>query len=802
MRDWTLGPGDPLALTLAADFRLCAADYVNDQIWELEPGGGDPPALALRTTYGLRARAMRIFPSFILGSQTLHKFQGNAITDPAAFALPPRLRRFFPNFLQLDFSPIPGIDVVAEYWTPDSHSIAGRFTVTNRGGEPLSLFMELCGQLAPLDGQSLAPASMQSVNVLAGRTADLAPVIFLTGGPQPGPGPYPSLAFDLALAAGGSRTLTWAQAALTDPADSFELARCTAARLWEAERARIELVNAAQTIEVRTGDPDWDAALALSQKTAFSLFFGPNQHLHNPSFVITRQPDNGYSPRGDGSDYSHLWSGQPPLEACYIAGLLPGAPELAAGLVQNFLAVQTEDGSVDWKPGLAGQRGRWLAAPLLASLAWQTYQRTHDMDFLRKVQSGLNAFVQCWFNERHDRDADGFPEWDHPLQTGFEDNPAFTVWQTGGRGADISTAESPALAAMLYREIQSQAQIADALGQPQERERLELKAGELRSLTEECWNAEAVLYHNRDRDNHRSPAGKSLGDLHGAGTLAIGQSFRQPVRLAVRIELQDETTRRLGVVLHGQNGDTPLTEALERMSFQWGAGLAVATSRQLYTRLTDIEISGVEKNDHVSVQIADFSGEDITLFLPLWAGIPNSRRARTIASRTLFAADRFGMPFGIPACAPPARSPGIDEDPACRAVHLPWNALVGEGLLAYGLREEAAQVTARLMSAVIQNLKKQHAFARAYHAETGAAIGERNPVQGLAPLGLFLSVLGVQIESPQRIVLSGKNPFPWPVTVKYRGLTVTRQAEQTIIVFPNGQTVTLNDPTESVVSAE
>ncbi len=87
-------------------------------------------------------------------------------------------------------------------------------------------------------------------------------------------------------------------------------------------------------------------------------------------------------------------------------------------------------------------------------------------------------------------------------------------------------------------------------------------------------------------------------------------------------------------------------------------------------------------------------------------------------------------------------------------------------------------------------------------AETGAGIGERNPLQGLAPLGLFLDVLGVEIQSPKRVTLSGKNPFPWPVTVKYRGLTVTRQAEQTVIVFPDGQTLTLNDPTEAVVSAD
>jgi hypothetical protein len=798
MRDWNLGPGDPLMLTLAADFRLGTTDYVNDQVWELETSG-DPPALAMCTTYGLRARSMRLFPRFSVGSRM--------ITDPAAFHLPPRLRRFYPNFLQIDFSPFSDIDVVAEYWVPDSHTSAGRFTITNRAGETLSLLLEICAQLAPLEGQGLAPISMQSVNVLAGFTSNLAPVIFLTGGPQPGPGPYPSLALHLALAAGSPQSLTWVQAALSNPSDSFEQARHTAARPWEAERTRIERINTSQTFEIYTGDPDWDAALALSQKAAFGLFFGSSQYLPYPSFVAARQPDHGYSLRGDGSDYSPLWSGQAPLESVYMAGLLPGAPELAAGLVRNFLAVQAEEGTVDWKPGLAGQRGRWMAAPLLASLAWQTYQRTLDTSFLDEIQPGLNAFIQCWFTEGHDRDLDGFPEWDHPLQTGLEDNPAFTVWQSGGQGAEISAVESPALSAMLSRETLSLAHIARALRQSEEIQQLELKSRELIRLTEQCWDASANLYRYRDRSTHRSPEGKIFIKQRGAGKLTPDQSFQQSVRLLVRMDLRGEAIRHPEIVLHGQNGEGPCSEHLERMDFQWGTRLAVATSRNLYTRLDEIEITGVEKRDRVSLQVMDFSNEDITLFIPLWAGIPDPPRADALINRTLLAAKRFGRPFGFPACssaAPAARrgGPDLEMDSTRQAVHLPWNALIGEGLLAYDLREAAAQVTARLMNAVTQNLKKHHAFFHAYNSETGAGIGERNPLQGLAPLGLFLQALGVEIQSPRRLTLAGKNPFPWPVTVKYRGLTVTRQADQSVIVFPDGQTLTLNDPTEAVVSAE
>ena len=128
--------------------------------------------------------------------------------------------------------------------------------------------------------------------------------------------------------------------------------------------------------------------------------------------------------------------------------------------------------------------------------------------------------------------------------------------------------------------------------------------------------------------------------------------------------------------------------------------------------------------------------------------------------------------------------------------------MIGEGLLAYGYRREAVRLTAHIISAVIQNLRRSQAFYRAYHAESGAGLGERNTLQGLAPIGLFLSAIGVEIQSPTRVILTGENLFPWPVTVKYRGLTVTRLMGQTEVTFPNGQPVLLNDPTNAVIACE
>jgi hypothetical protein len=133
---------------------------------------------------------------------------------------------------------------------------------------------------------------------------------------------------------------------------------------------------------------------------------------------------------------------------------------------------------------------------------------------------------------------------------------------------------------------------------------------------------------------------------------------------------------------------------------------------------------------------------------------------------------------------------------------LPWNTLIGEGLLQYGYRSQAAELVTRLMGAVTQTLKREGAFRRYYHVESGRGMGERNALSGLAPLSLFLQTLGVRLISPSRVALAGVNPFPWPVTVKYRGTTILRQKDKTVIIFADGQTVTVNDPEPRFVSLE
>src|SRR5512138_1342679 len=165
-------------------------------------------------------------------------------------------------------------------------------------------------------------SQIQLFNVLVGQTGGLCPVLFMTGGPAHGSGPYPSLLLDLDLIPGATRQLTWTQAASTSHQASFDLARQSAARPWEAEKARLELLNASQTVDIRTGDKDWDAAFAFSQNMGFGLFFPPNEKLQHSSIVAARGPDNGYSSKGDGTDYPGSWAGQTLFDAYYLSSIL------------------------------------------------------------------------------------------------------------------------------------------------------------------------------------------------------------------------------------------------------------------------------------------------------------------------------------------------------------------------------------------------------------------------------------------------------------------------------------------------
>lgn len=783
MRTWSLDPEVGLSLRLAADARISTPDYVDDQIWELSFEGGEPASLALQTTYGLRARGMRIFPGFSLG--------GEVLTDPGEFYSGPVVQRFFPNYLRIQFVPFQNLEVWAEYWVLDSHTLAGRFNLSNLGNDTLQLQIRLYSLLVPGEGgKRMSAWQHMGVTSLAGRTEDLTPVTFIMGGAQVEHTVYPSLLLSRSLHPGEMNNVLWSHASLKDSISSFDAARAAVSRPWEAEVARLELLNESM-IDIETGDQEWDAAFMLSQKVALGSFVGPTQALPKPSFVFSRIPDRGFSRLGDGSDHGWQWEGQTAIHAYILLPLIiHAAPELAKGMIRNFLSVQRPNGFIDWKPGLGGQRSEALANPLLATLAWKTYEHTEDRHFLSEVFPSLLEFLEIWFSQEHDRDEDGLPEWDHTLQMGFDDCPTFVPWQPWGQGLDITRVETPDLASYLYRECQSLIQIAGELHHDEQIPPLQERADRLRQIIEAMWSEDGSIYRYRDRDVHHCPKGEVLGSGSGEFSIPVEKIFDEPVRIVIRSVGQEGLGHTAKIFIHGRGKrGRHRVEQLREKHFRWFSNLGTATSEKTYVEIERIEVTGLGDEFMTVVSTADFTREDVSLLLPLWAGVPESGRAEAMVRKTILTPDHFWRPFGITSCSVMDPAYEAANKQGAGGVWMFWNVLLGEALLEYGYRKEAAGLFQNLMQAVVLTLRKDKAFREIYHPDIAEGSGERDHVSGLVPLGLFLGCLGIHLIGYDKFILQGSSPFPWPVAVRWKGIEFHCLEDRKEVTFPSGDRI-------------
>ena len=793
VRDWDLTSGEPISLCIAADARLCQPNYSDDQTWELRLEGGEPTSLAIETTYGLRARGMRIFPAFQIGEQYR--------LDPATFADPPRVRRFLPNFLRVDFAPFEGIQGRAEYWVPESNLLGGRFTLHNLGVEPAEMQLLLHALLRPAEPPGgMSVAVREGAQVLVGRTGELAPLVFVAGGASAATAAYPALRVNLTLEPGGFESVQWGQAACGDPARSHQQARELAGRAWDAEIARLERANAS-LVELETGNPDWDAALAFSQSVSLAAYVGPTRYLSHPSFVLVRSPDHGFSEHGDGRDHDLYWEGQTAGHAYVnLLQLLPAAPQLAKGTLLNFLEAQTPEGVIDWKPGLGGQRNGAPCAPLLAGLSWRIYQWTEDADFLAQVLPGLLRFFDSWFSPENDRDQDGHPEWQHTLQSGFDDWPSFVRWRAWGQGLDLRTAETPDLAAYLYREAAALQAICEVLGERQALPGLQARAGRLHESLDRGWSESQALYQHLDRDLHLPAPGEGLGRGRGRFTLEINRDFDPPVRVVARCRGKEGAAPALRVSIHGlASSGRRRAERMDQHQFSWFMGLGTATSEPTFRRIDRIEGQGPAEGVSTSLRTGDYSRQDLTGLLPLWAAHPAAQAAERMVRGALLDPLRFWRKQGLSNCS--ARDPAFvrGEPEGSATVGMLWNLMLGEGLLDYGYVVEAAELVSRLLDASAGALKRDQGFRESYHADREQAAGSRHHLAGVAPLSLFLQVLGVRLISPYKVTLRGSSPFPLPVRLRWRGLEIRWDQDQAVVVFPDGEQVTVRGEVTQVV---
>ena len=727
---------------------------------------------------------------------------GQVINDPKQFYHPITIHQYYPNYINLSFKPFSNINVILEYWVPDSHGIAGKTKIINLGHELCQIQVEWAELLVPAaDGNRMSATEIGLTTILAGETTSLFPVLFLTGGAQPGKSPYPSLSLSYDISPKGMQETQWVHATLTELNASYALAKELISKNWDIKFTQISRMNS-QRLEVITGNQDWNTAISLSQTLADQLLLQSTALSQSASFVSVRNPDQGYSLLKNGSDYNYLWNGQTALDSYYLTDfLLPSSPGIVKGLMDNFFATQTPEGEIDLKPGLGGQRSQLLSTPLLAIISWKLYQYTSDIEYLKGIFPKLLSFFFSWFTNNHDRDHDSIPEWDQIIQTGYEEHPLFTYHDELSGGLDISTVESPDLCSILYQECKSLISIANEIANFSAVEQLEQVAVKLSEAVENSWRDSQACFSYRDRDSHITAPPELIGKLIGPGIIEVHQEFPNPIRPTIRVKSKREGTRPVQLYIHGTSTNgAHRVDHVPAYQIHWHLNTGYFTSDYIYKTIEQIEITGISPDDEVIVQTPSLTMIDQTLLLPLWAGIPSKDKAKILINLTIMNKKRFLSTYGLRSCI---NFHNTDEESKQLSVlNLLWLSFIMDGMIRYEERKKAAEVFSRMMKAVVRSIKTDMTLHQFYHSETGKPSGSINSLTSLIPIGTLLNIIGVKIYNSSKVEISGSNPFPWPVTIKYRGLTIVHQENNTTILFSDGQNITVDNTHPQMVSIE
>jgi hypothetical protein len=789
LRQWQLGAAAPYALQLAADARLCRTDYTDDQVWELALGDGDNPALALQTRYGGRVGLASLVPMW--------EYDGRSIYQARVYARPPVIIAFAPGYLKARAALTPELALTAEYITFESHAVGGRFTVSNTGGETHALRFDLFGHVgAQKKDQPLAILSLRDgSNALSlGRYDRLEAVVVLDNASVSafsGGKPSPKIGTELTIPAGESVAVRWVHAGVERMRASLERAQFWMSQDWDALLAQVAAF--AQAIPViETGNTDHDAVIAFSYQQLVQAFLRPTESLPHSSFVANRQPERGFSPRGDGSDYDRGWSGQTP-QIAYLAalGIAPIAPELAQGIVRNYLAAQAEDGWIDARPGLGGQGQGILCPPLLARIAWEIYLYTEDDIFLAEVFPGLVRFFSRWCEVDLDADRDALPEWQDERQTGYIFWPTFAAGQPWAQNASLHHVETPDMGAYLVSEAHSLREIAQVLGDPGGYE-IHRHLVNLQKLLDDLWYEPEARYAYRDRDTHVTTNAISViqdgrGDEEQIAALALDP----PARLLIRVSGGAGKPPRASLYLEGLGADgSTIHETADLSDFAWGYASGVYTTHEVFAAIDRVRLQGLSRVYRVDVSTIDLTRLDINALMPLWSPETPPERAEPLI-RYLIDESHFWRQGGLSIVS--AQDKNYDPSSAnggggCWSY---WLTLLGEGLSARGQVELAGTMLKRHLNAQVEVLKRQKCFSEFYHSDEPVGLGEAGYLSGIVPVHLLMVLLGVRIVSSDRVWTGGKFGWGAPVEICQHGVIVQRSNTGTRVEFPSGHVVAL-----------
>jgi hypothetical protein len=743
-----------LDFILAADSLRGKTDPCNDHIWRFTSGEGEPVALALTTTYGLRAYGMRLFPRFHLKNET--------VTNPDSFFESPSLRFQTPDFIDLSFKPFPSLDVILKIWVPSSQVLVGQVTITLDSDQLESLLMEWVAILQPFAGGRQMGAKEHGINtILTGKSGQIEPVFLLAGMPRTDASAYPSLALEMALRPSLPRKLTWVLASLENEDISFFTARRYSASSLDSEQLKLEMIRYHNWLSVGSKGSLTEKVFLTSRNRMGQLILPPYGRFKHPSIVQSRNEDNGYSQSHDGSDSGPSWGIQTAIDA-FIASriFLPARPELLKGIVQNFLDQQSESGILDMHTSWTGKRSGMNATPLLAGLVFDVYNYTQDAEWMERCFPQLLLGFKAWFSRKTSEGWAGFPAWQHILQTGLvQDTPTLRN-EIDTQKVLIQTTNSPALVAFLYRECKCLQIMAQLKNDFEAATWLKQIGNQLYENIQTFWDEKEYYFKHQDKINHTSLSSKKILVYKRNGTFPVKGLTSFTSFTVITCHLSEDISHPIEILIHSPSKTHTLT--LESIDFNGSGGIAVI--QQSLGDINAISIKGLKKNESVSFKEPDLSTIDASCVVPFWAGAASEHQANNFIDRKL----------------------PVLEELLSKENQFPsfYKILLLEFLLNHRRKLESLRLINRLYGVLGEQLEIQN----------NKEIEVKQILNDLIPVKLILTLYGIEKWTPNEIILENDDTLLPPITVQYGQTTIEFLQGRRRITHANGESTILDKP--------
>ncbi len=740
---------DPISLTLAADHAFATDLESPDIVWQLELEPAQP--LSLQTSLGLQAQSFRIFP-FVTRNKHIYQNLNEYFSTP-------RIDSLTSNYAKLNLSPDPETQASFEFWAREPYAISGRVTLRNTSTENAELSARVAGLLVPLDGgQGMSITKLDYKTYLRGQSGELTVALVMEGMPKPVISPNQALEINQLLQPGEEFSILWRCSLAFSPTQSQERALKAFPANWQAEVARLEVANQARALEIETPLHDWNLVFKAMQDQANLLVKKPEDPEQGLPFFDRR---NTHSPVSKAHElrFLSLSSDQSSILEIrqLLRTLLPAQTQLAVDLIRSILKNPQHKNAPPF--------------PQLAALVWDVHTYHQQPSFLAECLPVLAEQTLRWFSPQHDRDQDGLPEWPNPDHARLSDLINFDIWREESLPTRISSTESLGLAILLSGELETLQRMTRVLGNEQLsaqiRPHQEGLGAAITRFRSEQPGASFI-----DRDTHRVLPSQKVIEVELPDPNWQSVRLETPARLNILLKhhayCMPKDFQVVGTDIYGQE----LRETITSSNMTWLTYGFHITTESVFSRFDRLQNLEVAKGS-VQVYTSDLEITDISQQLG-WEGQAGEAELPTWA-----APQDFRYRFGLPTDLNPAKTDG-------GSVNIGWNCLLIEHLNRIGEKKLAFELLSRLMLGFTGMLKREHALMEGFTSNSGSCWGKRNGMRGLLPPLLLLEVAGIQIINEQKVSISGENPCPWPLIVRFRGLEVRRDGKNTTIQFPDG----------------